>query len=166
MPKVSRIKRIHSALAKLRKKAAESNRTVQVGYTQDYALFVHEVQAKHAEGKEWKYLESPARRLRTELATIIETIYKKTRSLAKGLLVAGLRLQRESQLIVPIDTSALKASAYTAYEEEADAAATAAFAKSEAVKTREQTKRNKAKLKKRIRSLKGDMKKASRRRKK
>jgi hypothetical protein len=31
--------------------------------------------------------------------------------------LAGLRLQRESQLLVPVDTGALRASAFTAMEE-------------------------------------------------
>ena len=35
---------------------------------------------------------------------------------AQALLQAGLRLQRESQLLVPVDTGALKASAFTRLE--------------------------------------------------
>ena len=119
--------------AELKKIASRSNQkdmgNVIVGYTQYYAVYVHERQAKHKEGKQWKYLEAPLRRLAPEIPKIVATIYMYSNSLIKGLLVAGLRIQRESQEIVPIDTSALKASAYTAREELASAAAIAAQAR-------------------------------------
>jgi hypothetical protein len=119
--------------AELKKIASRSNQkdmgNVIVGYTQSYAVYVHERQARHKEGKQWKYLESVLRRLAPEIPKIVATVYMYSNSLIKGLLVAGLRIQRESQQIVPIDTSALKASAYTAREELAPAAAIAAMAR-------------------------------------
>jgi len=135
--KIEGVNSVKAALRKLAQKyGGDRVETVQVGYTQRYALYVHEdLNAHHAPGKQAKYLEAPARRLERELGQIVAEVTKKS-SLQKGLLVAGLRLQRESQLIVPVDTSALKASAYTALEKDADSASAAAFAKSEAIRTK------------------------------
>lgn len=45
---------------------------VIVGYTQEYAIYVHEdLNARHAPGKEAKFLEGPARRLQTRLARVV-----------------------------------------------------------------------------------------------
>lgn len=90
--------------------------TVTVGYTQNYALPVHEnLQAYHPVGQA-KYLEEPARLHKKKIATIVREALKKKVSLAKALLLAGLFLQRESQLLVPVDTGALKGSAFTKVE--------------------------------------------------
>lgn len=136
MPKLQNFSRLQKKLADLRRDNKENEKEAAiVGYSQRYAIIVHEdLTARHKEGKTAKYLEGPARRLQGELAAIIRNVWIKTRSLRKGLLVAGLRLQRESQEIVPIDTSALKASAYTALEKDADKAATEAFNRSEAIR--------------------------------
>jgi len=111
-----------------------SSEGVVVGFTQRYAIYVHEVQARHKPGKQWKFLESPFRTLMTtgELMRVIKEVYLKTKSLTKALLVAGLRIQRQAQLIVPIDTGALKASAFTTLESKLNAVASMAFKKSEA----------------------------------
>jgi hypothetical protein len=115
---------------------------VYVGYTQHYAIYVHEVQAKHKEGKQWKYLEAPFRRLAPIVVpALVAKVYEATGSLLKGLLVAGLRIQRESQLIVPIDTSALKASAFTAREGMLATASAAAQARGMARYDQQQAKR-------------------------
>ena len=124
--------------AKLRKMGLDakqlSSEGVVVGFTQRYAIYVHEVQARHKPGKQWKYLESPFRTLMTtgELMRIIKEVYQKTKSLTKAFLVAGLRIQRVAQQIVPIDTGALKASAFTTLESNLSTAAALAFKKSEA----------------------------------
>lgn len=65
-----------------------------------------------------KFLEQPFRELHDEL---YDTIFQVTKSLGmakghgldKGLMVAGMRLQRESQELVPVDTGNLKSSAFT-----------------------------------------------------
>ena len=131
----------------MKAKAKDANTTVQVGYSQKYAVSVHEVPANHKVGQA-KYLEQPARQFQKDLGRIIAVVYKKTKSMKKALLLAGFRLQRESQLLVPIDTSALRASAYVATEEEADIAAQASFNKSEKLKVAGQRKRDKEKKKK------------------
>ncbi len=46
---------------------------VSVGYTVDYAIFVHEnLSARHKAGKQAKFLEAPARLNRSKLIKIIE----------------------------------------------------------------------------------------------
>ena len=112
-----------SLMAKLKAKdraaATDTKAVVVVGYTQAYALYVHEnLEAKHKEGKQAKFLEAPARQLSSsgELGRIVAEAKKAGKTLAQGLLLAGLRIQRESQRIVPIDTGALRASAFTKQE--------------------------------------------------
>lgn len=64
-----------------------------------------------------KFLEQPARELSTTiLPDIVKRALEKKKTLAQGLLLAGLRLQRESMLLVPVDTGNLKASAFTRLE--------------------------------------------------
>lgn len=95
---------------------AENRPYVVVGYTQNYAIWVHEnLNARHPVGKA-KFLEGPARRLGRELAQMIRTAVAKGQTLAKALLLAGLRLQRESQLECPVEYGALRNSAFTRVE--------------------------------------------------
>ena len=108
---------------------------VIVGYTQKYALYVHERPAKHNTGK-WKYLTDPARRLNNDgtLKRLIVDAVKAGKKLNLALLRAGMRIQRDSQNEVPVDTSALKASAFTAYEQEVGGKARAAFNRGEGIR--------------------------------
>ena len=63
-----------------------------------------------------KFLEAPAREMKDELGRVIAEAAAKGSTLATALLLAGYRLQRESQLRVPVDTGNLKASAFTRLE--------------------------------------------------
>lgn len=63
-----------------------------------------------------KFLEGPARELAPELGRIVAQALLKGLTMSEALLIAGLRLQRESQLLVPVETGALKASAFTRLE--------------------------------------------------
>lgn len=115
--------KIDKVMAALRKKHAESRRdgdaTAVVGYTAAYALYVHEnLEARHKEGKQAKFLEQPARELSNsgELKRIIRTMIGSGKTLAQALLSAALRIQRESQKIVPVLTGNLKGSAFTRLE--------------------------------------------------
>ena len=137
------------SLQKLKVDAKEASEAeVVTGYTQKYGIYVHEnLQARHAEGKQAKFLEAPARRLRDRLASIVVRVYKRTGSLVEAMIIAALRMQRASQKIVPIDTSALKASAFTAKAIDIPAKSAAAFAKSESIRKREKAKRSKKKSK-------------------
>ena len=161
--KVAKVIGIPELNAKLKALAASSKKNnvgaVYVGYSQAYAIYVHEVQAKHKEGKSWKYLEYPFRRLAPiVIPAIVAKVYVATGSLLKGLLVAGLRVQRESQLIVPIDTSALKASAFTAREGMLATVSAAAQARGIARYDQQQAKRKVKKEKKEKSSKSGSKK--------
>jgi hypothetical protein len=65
-----------------------------------------------------KFLEQPARELSNDgtLARIVMGAMAKGKTMLQGLLLAGLRLQRESQKLVPVDTGNLKSSAFTRIE--------------------------------------------------
>lgn len=129
---MAKIERIDRLVAKLRAKAAASIKgdsgSVVVGYTAKYAVFVHEnVEAKNIGknvprrsglGTYWnpggpKFLEGPARSLRNMLATITFNAVKGGKTLMQGLLLAGLKLQAESQKVVPVEYGLLRASAFT-----------------------------------------------------
>lgn len=112
-------KEVAQTLAKLAKSAkAQHGKSVIVGYTAQYAIYVHEdMQSMHTVGNA-KFLEAPARELSNsgQLQGIIERAYKNGASLQDALAVGALRIQRESQLQVPIDTGNLRASAFTRKE--------------------------------------------------
>lgn len=114
------IKNLTSLVGKLRQMAAEANKdnnvSVITGYTAAYAVYVHEnMEAVHPVGQA-KFLEQPARTLRNVLAGIVVKILQAGRSMAMALLTAALHLQRESQKLAPIETGALKNSAFTRLE--------------------------------------------------
>lgn len=118
---MAEIKKLESVLSALRAKAAkatqDNNVSVVVGYTANYAIYVHEnLQAQHKDGKQAKFLEQPARELKEEFQRIIFNALKNKKTMAQALLLCGLRLQRESQKICPVDTGNLKASAFTRIE--------------------------------------------------
>jgi hypothetical protein len=111
---------LDSLVAKLKARAEktqrEANAAVIVGYTASYAIFVHEdMEAVHPVGQA-KFLEQPARTMAKELGRQIGEAKKRGVELPQALLLAGLRLQRESQLLCPVDTGALRASAFTRLE--------------------------------------------------
>jgi hypothetical protein len=126
---MAKVENVKAVIAALRRRASEwlgeSSRaaagatgpvSVAVGYTQSYAIYVHEnLQAKHPVGQA-KYLEQPFRELAPDLAKQIEADMRRGTGLAMALLRAGLLVQRESQLLVPVDTGALRASAFTLLE--------------------------------------------------
>ncbi len=123
MAGVSRIEGVQSLIAKLRARAAAATKandvSAVVGYSTAYAIHVHEnLEAFHKNGQA-KYLEEPARTLTADgtLSDIITSTVARGGTLAQGLLLAGLRLQRESQLLVPVDTGRLKNSAFTRIEQ-------------------------------------------------
>ncbi len=119
MAVVVKIEDVRRLIAKIQGRIARARRdqgSVVVGYTQDYAVYVHEnMGAYHAPPTQAKYLEQPARQLSNMgvLSSIVSTALRAGQTLMMGLLQAGLRIQRESQKIVPVDTAALKNSAFT-----------------------------------------------------
>jgi len=130
---------LEKALNKLRKHTDRLNQSKAnketrcfIGYTQDYAIYVHEIPdppVHHPTGN-WKFLEHPKKRMARILQEEIKRVYKQTQDIGLALTTAGLGLQRASQLEVPVDLGALKLSAYTALEKDREAVAAEALAKS------------------------------------
>ncbi len=111
------LKGLDSLVSKLRAKAAKANTasaaSVTVGFTASYTIPVHEnMQAVHPVGQA-KFLEEPARTLSAELGRLSRDVVARGGTMSQGLLVAGLRLQREAMQLCPVDTGALRASAFT-----------------------------------------------------
>lgn len=119
----------------LGQRAEKDAGSVIVGFTAEYALYVHEnmemslagqPRRKPSKGMYWdpqgiagpKFLEGPARELSNsgELGRILREVYRAGRSIMQGLLACGLRIQREAQQRVPVDTGNLKNSAFTRKE--------------------------------------------------
>ncbi len=63
-----------------------------------------------------KFLETPARTNMAAYASIIKDNLRKGRTLAQSLLLAGLALQRDAQLLTPVLTGNLRRSAFTRVE--------------------------------------------------
>lgn len=116
------------------KKKYSGDVSVITGFTAAYALYVHEAvgmklkgkpRSKPSKGKYWdpqgrgqaKYLESAARDLKDEVGLTITKAVRKKVPLASALAVGALRIQREAQRRVPVDTGNLKASAFTRKEQ-------------------------------------------------
>lgn len=115
--------------------AKSGGKSVIVGFTAAYALYVHENMEMRLKGQPrpnnrgfyWdpqgtagpKFLEGPARELNNsgELSHILNAALQMGKTLMQGLLLCGLRVQREAMQRVPVDTGNLKASAFTRLEE-------------------------------------------------
>ncbi len=90
---------------------------VKVGYTQNYGIWVHEdLTANHPNGGQAKFLEVPFREMIPRVPALLAKFQKEGKTLAEALLLVGLELQAESQKLVPVDTGALRASAFTRLE--------------------------------------------------
>ena len=121
---MSSVKGSQAVQRKLRQLAVKAAKikatTVVVGYKGvDYAIYVHEnLEASHSPGQQAKFLEQPARELADsgELGRIIEVAIKSGAGAIMGMIIAGQRLQTESQAIVPVDLGNLKGSAFTDVE--------------------------------------------------
>lgn len=146
MASITGLKSVVNKLQALAAKARKDDGVVvEVGFTAQYAIWVHEnVEMKwrgfprdmsvrkdgtvaytgydsksKRRGLFWgptgqaKFLEQPARTMRTELADIVGKAVYARKTMAQALLLAGLALQRASQQLVPIDTGNLRASAFT-----------------------------------------------------
>lgn len=134
--KIEGVARLKTKLAERAKKYGDQKESVTVGFTQRYALYVHEIQIPHKVGQ-WKYLETPARGLRNELSDMIKSGIARGLNTLQALMIAGLRLQRAAQLLTPVDTSALKASAFTCPSKDVETVSQSSFDKSEAIRLSE-----------------------------
>lgn len=102
------------AIEKKRRKSA----SVIVGYTANYAIYVHEMVGANFKrpGSQAKFLEQPARAMQGKVRKFVLQSLKNGGSVEDGLFAAGLKLQRDSMKIVPVDTGFLRASAFTRRE--------------------------------------------------
>jgi hypothetical protein len=119
-PKGPTVLGINKVRAAFKKKATQAQAEMQiqcvVGYTANYAVHVHEsLEMAHPRGGQAKFLEQPAREKAMELGKLGGQALRKGR-LGMALFLVGLRLQRESQLLVPVDTGHLRGSAFTRME--------------------------------------------------
>jgi len=139
---------IQKVIAALRKEGVKKAKTTEgytVGFTQRYALVVHETNRKYRVGA-WKYLEIPTRQLSNsgELAAVVRQTVKSTGSITIGLKFAALRIQREatdrSNNFVPVASGALRGSVYVG-KGNAEKEAVAAFARSERIRLKGKKKK-------------------------
>jgi hypothetical protein len=120
--------------------------SIVIGYSQSYALEVHErTDVKRRVGQS-KFLEEAARSLEPEIRDSLRRAGRE--KMPEAMLKAGLLIQRESQKLCPVDTSALRASAFTTVEEDLDHVAAEARSKAEMIRStvlaqREAKKRSK-----------------------
>jgi hypothetical protein len=146
---VAGLEKLNKRLQAMSKKHGKV-RDVIVGYTQPYAVYVHESTGMSLKGvprrksrnrpsigRYWdppgaqaKFLEKPARQLAGKLGKTIADSMKKGKSFQDAIYAAGLELQFASQKMVPIDFGALIASAFTATEDKLEQVASQAFQKS------------------------------------
>jgi hypothetical protein len=115
---MAKIEGLNRLVQQLRAKAAalkDMNVSVQVGYTAAYAVHVHEnMETQHPVGQA-KFLEQPAREMSNngQLGATVRKNLLAGKTMSQSLLIAGLLLQRESMKLCPVDTGALRASAFT-----------------------------------------------------
>jgi len=134
MAQILGLDRLREKLRRLAAKAKKDHDAdVTTGFTQQYALVVHEIPANHPVG-EVEYLIKAVRQVEKEVRKNIATAYKNGATLEKALLIGALRIQREAQNKTPVDTGALKASAFTDYTRNADRSAGVAYARSEGIR--------------------------------
>ena len=110
---LSGFKSIEQSLKLLKNRYKQENtKPVIVGYFGvNYALFVHEINRNYNNGKQWKFLETPARENQDKYAATFRAALRREESIQGALTLAALALQRDSQEIVPVDTANLKGSA-------------------------------------------------------
>lgn len=121
MGKVLGMRSLRDNLQKRLRKAGKGTKagtaSVIVGYTQEYAIYVHEnLEAYHEVGNA-KFLEIPFREIEPDVPSILRKSIAAGMTLPQALLALGLKVQRTSMEQVPIDTGALRSSAFTRLEE-------------------------------------------------
>ena len=90
----------------------------ETGNNKPYGIWVHEIDEHfHLAPTKSKFLIDPFNRIRHEIPSIVQReMISKRRSFSDALMVAGKKIKNESQMEVPVDTGALKASAFVAKE--------------------------------------------------
>lgn len=137
--KLEGTRKFSSIVTKLKKKSRETkNARVVVGFSQRYALFVHEnipANATYRVGQS-KFLESTSRLFAEVLAQDITNGVKQGKPLLEVLLETGQVLLNATLDITPMDTGALRESGFVASVKQADAVAAEAFSRSESLRIR------------------------------
>lgn len=134
---MAEVKNVDKLIYKLKSRHTKGNKkpVAVVGFAMVYAIYVHEnLNARHAEGTTAKFLTGPARIYRKEIAKLVRETYKKTGNLEAAILIGALFLQRMAQSITPIDTGALRSSAYTALQGNAESVAAEAAARGQRIR--------------------------------
>lgn len=90
----------------------------ELGNTARYGIYVHEmVELDHKPPTKSRFLVDPFRRIQREIPSIIQReMISKRRSFSDAMLTAGKKIKSESEKEVPVDTGALKRSAFVAKE--------------------------------------------------
>lgn len=97
--------------AQITKAKTESTARYTVEFTAPYAIYQHEnLEYKHPNGGQAKYLEQPAKARQQELGQITLAELKATGSMRKALLKAAQSLLGWAKELVPVDTGFLKKS--------------------------------------------------------
>lgn len=114
---MARITGVDALVSKLRKDAAHvrglAHKEAVVGFSAPYAIYVHEdLEARHAPGKQAKFLETPARVNAAAYGRIIKQALWDGKKLPQALLLAAQQLLRDAQAIVPVATGKLKSSGH------------------------------------------------------
>ena len=104
-----------SDLAK-EKQSIKGQVKVVVGFTANYALWVHENVGANFRVGQAKFLEQPARVEEPQMLSIVGKVLGSGKGMVQALTLAGLFLQRKAQQLTPVDTGNLKASAFTRRE--------------------------------------------------
>ena len=102
---------------------------VIVGFSQNYAVYVHENTGATHDTGEAKFLERPLREDQDEIASTVRKFTKKSSNMTTGLLAGGRLLQRKAMKLTPVDTGALRASAFTCKEKDLEEVKLKAFSK-------------------------------------
>jgi hypothetical protein len=85
---------------------------LEIGYTADYAIYVHEnLQARHPIGQA-KFLEQPMREHKKEIMRIVRQALANRTPLKSAIALGGLYLLGQSKQLVPVDTGHLRQSGY------------------------------------------------------
>jgi hypothetical protein len=102
-----------NATLKSMERSADGSPVVEVGFSAAYGIYVHEdLQAHHPTGQA-KFLEQPARENAKKYAETIRMAVRTGLPLSRALVLAGLELQADAQRLTPVDTGALRSSAFT-----------------------------------------------------
>lgn len=108
-------------------KGSEEN--VVVGFVQTYSLPVHELHKTQS-----KFLEQPFRTGMPIITSIVDREMQKHGNLTQSMLKAGEWLKQSAQAVTPVDTGALKGSAFVTTESKEDEVAEQSFKRSEAIR--------------------------------